>query len=280
MGRATRAKDVARRAVRTLEAAKRTAWRARVISEGVDVTRRSTAASCLVLAPHPDDETIGCGATIARKRAAGTPVRVVVVADGRSSHHSTHIGPDELVRIRAEEVGRACRELGVDDDNLVRLGFPDESLTARGDELVTRLLNEIDRADPEEILVASGRDWHVDHRAVNAALRRALHRRPVLRVLEFPVWLWIHGPWDADPGGPWAPRRPVAFARGLLGGDGLHRADLVSTAGLLATKRRALLAHRSQTTNLTGEPGWAVLDEAFMSAFFTTHEVSFPLEGF
>jgi LmbE family N-acetylglucosaminyl deacetylase len=280
MGPAARAKDAARRAARAIEDTKRAAWRARVISDGVDVTSRSAAASCLVLAPHPDDETIGCGATIARKRAAGTPVRVVVVADGRSSHRSTFIGPDELARIRADEVVRACRELGVDEADLVRLEFPDESLAARSDELFTRLVDEIDRADPEEILVASGRDWHVDHRALNATLRRALRRRPVNRVLEYPVWLWIHGPWDADPGGPRAPRRPVAFLRGLVGSDGLPRANLVSTAGLLTTKRRALLAHRSQTTNMTGEPGWAVLDDAFMAAFLTTDEVSFPLEVF
>lgn len=273
-------RQLAVRAVRASERPLRARWRAVVLARGEDVTARSSASSCLVLAPHPDDETIGCGATIARKRATGTPVRVVVAADGRSSHRSAVIDPETLARIRSDEVAAACGVLGVAEPDLVRLGFEDDTLAARIDELTERIADELDTVRPDEVLVAASRDWHVDHRALNAALRRVLQGRAnPPRVLEYPVWYWIHGPWDADPAGPWPRRRPAPLARGFLRPSAWRRAQLVATRGYLGQKRRALLAHRSQTTNLSGEPGWAVLDEDFVAAFLMAAEPAFPLRG-
>ena len=65
-----------------------------------DLTDVVATRSALVLAPHPDDETIGCGATILRKVAAGTPVTVFVATDGRHSHRSAALRrhPDRAAR--------------------------------------------------------------------------------------------------------------------------------------------------------------------------------------
>jgi GlcNAc-PI de-N-acetylase len=52
---------------------------------GTDVTHSAARRSCVVIAPHPDDETLGAGATIMRKVDAGTPVHVVVATDGSKS---------------------------------------------------------------------------------------------------------------------------------------------------------------------------------------------------
>ena len=80
-------------------------WRRAVVLSAQDDTRASEGRRCLVIAPHPDDETIACGATITRKRAAGTPVTVLVVADGRYAQPgSRHITPADLAAIRSIEV--------------------------------------------------------------------------------------------------------------------------------------------------------------------------------
>jgi LmbE family N-acetylglucosaminyl deacetylase len=269
-------RDLAAAIVQRMERAGRQMWQQRAVRAGEDVTAAVAGRSCLVLAPHPDDETLGCGATIARKRASGTPVRVLVAADGRSSHRSAVIDPDELARTRAGEVVDACRVLGVGEADLVRLSFEDGTLDTRQEELADAIAEQLDDVAPDEVRLPAARDWHPDHRALSLALGRALRgRRDPPLILEHPVWLWVHGPWDADSGGPWAPRRPVAFATGFLRPSAWARAQLVSTAGYLEQKRRALLAHRSQTTNLTGEASWVTFDDEFVASFLLPFEISF-----
>ncbi|MGE3619301.1 MAG: PIG-L deacetylase family protein [Acidimicrobiia bacterium] len=265
-----------RRTLRSAEGLGREAWRRHLLARAVDVTERAATTSCLVLAPHPDDETLGCGATIARKRAAGTPVRVLFAADGRTSHRSAVVGPDELATIRAGEALAACEVLGVGPADVVQLGLPDETLGARRAELAEALAAELDAHPPDEVRLPSGRDWHPDHRALRAALGDVLRgRRRPPQVREHPVWLWVHGPWDSSPDGPWVPLRPASLL-GYARRSAWATAEAVSTAGFLDLKRRALLAHRSQTSNLTGEAGWATFDAAFVAAFMLPVELSFP----
>lgn len=266
-------------AVHGVQRGLRPAWRWALTARAQDVTAISARRSCVVLAPHPDDETLGCGATIARKVAAGSPVHVVVAADGRHSHPSAVLSPAALAAIRADEVASATAELGLGPSQLVQLGFEDAHLGDAHRELVGRLVELVGDLAPDEVLVASGRDWHPDHQALHRAAGAALAvlgehgRRPAL--LAYPVWHWAEGPWGRHGPRPLARKladlatEPLASLRG-------PRPVLVRTEGFLAAKRRALACHRSQVENLTGEPGWAVLDQAFLAAFLRPAELFLP----
>ncbi|WP_253823017.1 PIG-L family deacetylase [Acidianus sp. RZ1] len=68
----------------------------------------------LVIAPHPDDETLCCGGSIMKFLEAGGKVKVVIVTDGRYGASIKELkGTEELVRIRKEESLRAFKKLGV-----------------------------------------------------------------------------------------------------------------------------------------------------------------------
>jgi LmbE family N-acetylglucosaminyl deacetylase len=255
----------------------RRAWRSIVVRRGTDVTEACTGRSALVLAPHPDDETIGCGATIARKRAAGTDVHVAVVCDGRSSHPwSEAITPGELVALRAGEVAEACRRLGVDRDALVLMGHPDGTIAGDLAGLAGEIVGLLADVRPDEVYLPSAGDWHLDHIAINRAARLALERQPVAHVAEYPVWYWADGPWD------WTAPAPRLRKLGHLLADPIAsawrlRPVLVSTAGFVAAKREALHAFRSQRENLTGEPTWATLPDGWFEPFLGDWEPFFPV---
>ncbi len=254
-----------------------TAWRRVITLAARDDTAASAGRSCLVIAPHPDDETIGCGATIAAKRAAGTAVNVVIVADGRHAQSASRlIDAAQLAEIRSEEAVDACVALGVPVDNVVQLGLEDTRVEHHVADLVDELAGRLEDIRPEEVLVVSGHDHHPDHRAVNRATHAALARWGTpARVAEFPVWSWIDGPWLDQRA-----RSPLGRAVHLLGAPlatmAGGRPTAVSTAGFLPAKRAALAAHASQTTPYTDEAEWAVMDDQMLEPFLGEVEVFLP----
>jgi glycosyltransferase involved in cell wall biosynthesis len=241
-------------------------WRAR------DITRSIERRSALVIAPHPDDETLGCGATIARKTAAGTSVHIVFVTDGRRSHRSSVISPDALARLRRAEALEAAARLGVPPERITFLDVEDGRVGECTGEIQTRLLRIIEQTRPEDLFIPFRIDRHPDHQDLGALLEAiAASERTSARILAYPIWFWTLKAWCAGPAD--SPRAVTRMAAALV----RLRPVTVRTRSHLATKRHALAAHRSQTVRLTDEPSWAVLDAPFLGHFFSRSELFFEL---
>lgn len=230
-----------------------------LLSRAEDMTSQTARRSCLVLAPHPDDETLGCGATIMRKLSAGTPVQVVIAADGRHSHYSSNkLSAEALVEIREDEARRACAILGLPSENIAFLRFEDGRLADYRGLLRDRLFDILDTMKPEEIFVSSIIDNHPDHRVLAELARELAQARrdrcPVL--YEYPIWFWDPRIWRVTP---------------LLA----LRTRIVRTEEFRTRKREAIAAYRSQVTNLTGETGSAPLRKGFLRQFLQPEEIFF-----
>lgn len=156
--------------------------------------------SVVVLAPHMDDEVIGCGGTIRRHVLAGAAVTVVFMTDGRRGSRELRERTDlddatrarretELVERRRRESARAAELLGIEE--LVFLDARDGALDV-DPPIVDRLLAILRRKDPDVIYVPAMLDLHVDHWATNRVLERCLEAgaltdgHTVLR--EYEVW--------------------------------------------------------------------------------------------
>ena len=237
-----------------------------------EITAECMARRSLVVAPHPDDETLGCGGTIARKRSVGTDVMVVIVTDGRLSHRSDRIGPDELAAIRTEESRRACTKLGVPRGNVVTLDIAEGTLDATYVERILRDL--IDEFEPEEILAPALIDAHPDHRLLNRQTRRAIRAsgRAVV-LLEYPIWMWTPSAWWNEEDGP--VRRLAKVILRPLDVPLRLGPRVVDISPALDLKQAALAEYRSQMTNLSGEDGWATMDPAFLRHFSGPSELFF-----
>ena len=158
-----------------------------VHAAGVDVTEQFAEQSCLVVAPHPDDETFGCGATIARKRAHGVEVHVVIVADGRQSPRPEGMSETGIIEMRRAECTEALQRLGVDSSDVVHLDFEDGALSPRIADISDALADQIRRFAPSQVLVTSTKDRHPDHSAVGRALR-ATTRDASIDLFEYAIW--------------------------------------------------------------------------------------------
>ena len=132
-------------------------------------------AGVLVVSPHPDDESIGCGGTIACEVAAGVEMRVIFLTSGEKGINGT--ASAEAAAIRESEAEKASSILGVTALEFWRQ--PDGALRAT-EALARRLADAIDDQRPERLYVTHGAEQHPDHRAaarlVRAARRLSEHK--------------------------------------------------------------------------------------------------------
>jgi len=119
----------------------------------------------LVLAPHPDDETLGPGATVALAVRAGVRVEVVILTDGAVQGEAA---------VRAEEARRAAAVLGVAQVQL--WGLRDRSLRRDDATLIGRLRRLLATSAADTLLLPSPVELHPDHRALALATQRAMRR--------------------------------------------------------------------------------------------------------
>ncbi|MBL8841523.1 MAG: PIG-L family deacetylase [Planctomycetes bacterium] len=129
----------------------------------------------VVVAPHPDDEVIGCGGAIAFHVARGDAVHVVHVTGGEAGDPQQLFGGD-LVATRLREAKAAAALLEV--SSLTGLSFADGALAPEAP-LVDALLAQFDRLCPAIVYAPSPLECHPDHLATALAAGRALARSPL-----------------------------------------------------------------------------------------------------
>lgn len=136
----------------------------------------------LVVAPHPDDEVIGCGGLIARTLEAGGQVTVCVVSDGAGSHpNSPSYPPHRLRATRRQESLDALAVLGVSSASVHFLDLPDGGSDRWH---VPGELNALLTLPWDAVALPSQYDNHADHRATQAMVSA----RSNTRLLHYLVW--------------------------------------------------------------------------------------------
>jgi LmbE family N-acetylglucosaminyl deacetylase len=150
----------------------------------------------IVFSPHQDDETIGCGGLIARKRHEGLPLHVVFITDGSLSHpEHPELAPADIAALRRIEAFQALAILGVESSAIHFLDECDGSLKNLGpthrDVLVKKLAALIDDLRPGEIFLPCHHDGSDEHSASFTCIRDALLHSPHRPdVWQYPVWAW------------------------------------------------------------------------------------------
>ena len=262
-----------------IRAAFRRAWRSALERLAQPMGEEELSRPAMVFAPHPDDETIGCGGTILLKRQRNVPVRIVFLTDGGCSHMQL-ISREELGAIRAREAVEAAKVLGVDASCLHLLGFPDRTLSEYQEDAVVRVAALLEEHRPPQLFVPYAVGENRDHAATCAIVHEAVRRvgRPVT-VFEYAIWSWRYWPHVGRPGSLIHPRT-VARNVASTGRGVLRFAGFRTTVGIqevIERKRAALAQHVSQVERRNGDPRWDTLrdvdDGEFLECFFDGFEL-------
>jgi LmbE family N-acetylglucosaminyl deacetylase len=181
----------------------------------------------IVIAPHPDDETLGAAGLIASQRRRGIPVTVIAVTDGEAAYSdATGLGD-----LRCREQEAALAELGVARHDIIRLRLPDSNVASCQDLLAT-LLEPL--VPSSTLLLAPWLfDPHPDHEACGKAAER-LASGVGAHLVSYLFWTWH--------------RTPTASLLDVP----LHRFELDND--LQAARSAALSQHRSQLEWKSGSP--------------------------
>jgi LmbE family N-acetylglucosaminyl deacetylase len=140
----------------------------------------------LVIAPHPDDESIGCGGSICRHADAGDHVAAVFLTSGELGLKK--LSREAAWQIREAEAHTAAKILGIIATHFLRQ--PDWTLVDSLDAAAAALAPILSSERPELIYFPHAAEWHPDHKVAGVVLRRALSAAgialPELRTYE--VW--------------------------------------------------------------------------------------------
>jgi LmbE family N-acetylglucosaminyl deacetylase len=188
----------------------------------------------LVLAPHPDDESLGCGGLMAECQMQGRDVHVLVLTDGTGSHPQSREFPARrLAALRMAEARAAITALGLPENRIEFLGLPDGQAPVRGkrfDAAIARVAEHARARRIGTICTTWPHDPHHDHYAAYR-IGQQVARDIGAKLLCYPVWGWTISP------DTWLPAMQVRGAR-------------LDITHHLAAKRRAIACHRSQLTDL------------------------------
>jgi N-acetylglucosamine malate deacetylase 1 len=194
--------------------------------------------SVLVLAPHPDDETFGCGGTIRMLSESDVAVDVVFMTRGEQGTENCRgndaNAADVLADVRAREAQAACDELGVR-----KLAFLDgrDTCLMEQRELAGKIADILAHANYQRVFCPWPRDGHRDHQATFDLLRRAVLQTKAL--LSF----WLYEVWTPLPANTFVP---------------IDRT--------VETKRRAMSHYKSQLSQFNYQEGFVGL-AAYRSLF-------------
>jgi LmbE family N-acetylglucosaminyl deacetylase len=197
----------------------------------------------LLLAPHPDDETLAVGGLIASQRGRGIDVRVVAVTDGENAYK----GASGLGSIRRREQEKALERLGVRPNNITRFEFVDSDVASGENQLLSRLLPLV--SSDTHLIAPWKHDFHPDHE-VCGRIAEQIARQTKARLTSYFFWTWHCGTKER-----------------------IKDLDLVRfplNRSSIQAKSEALLCHRSQLEHPSGEP---ILPSNFLQPARRSYEV-------
>jgi LmbE family N-acetylglucosaminyl deacetylase len=207
----------------------------------------------VVVAPHPDDDVLGCGGTIACKVQEGWQVFIIYVTTGGNSHARV-LGilnaptPAQLAEIRKAEAISAAQVLGVPAQNLIFLGLNSDFLRKHPNEAGARLANVLSATRPDMLFYPMVLDTHPTHKSTGLIVESLKNIDP--EPIRLRYWIWR----ESEPS------------------ETGYKTVRYSIKSVLRLKEQALQQHKSQISLFYKSQTRPVLNAQFVQGFLRDYE--------
>ena len=202
---------------------------------------KPAGGAVMVIAPHPDDEVIGCGGTVCRHIAAGDAVSVIYLTRGESSRGYPWLAPSEKQTKRMREALNSCAILGVKDTlflNGADGNLSDPQVMAA---LQANVVAAVQLHNPRVIYVPHAEDNHADHiAAFRMVMEIAKEMSPAPTVYQYELWSPLYADFAVDISGQMKAKIRAIRCHELA----LDAFDYVSTMIGLAAYRSGTMLQR------------------------------------
>lgn len=223
----------------------------------VDLTLHNKQGPLLVIAPHPDDESFGCGALIAAHVNRNEPVHILIVTDGGNSIKLPKKKKEQLIQTRQKETYNAAKQLGLMPDSVTFLNYQDGDAQKNIEAISKDIAQHIQLVEPTIISAPFMKDQHADHIAITEATTLALQNiKTKIPVLFYPMWFW-----------------PTLALHAIVSGP-RYRIHALDARPYLNQKEAAIRCHKSQ---IDGVDGWGKLDPHLIKMQLRSSELYFTL---
>lgn len=158
-----------------------------------EVSLSKLGEQIVIIAPHPDDEVIGCGGLIIRLVTDGRLPHVIVMTGGEESHRSCcELSVKDLKQARRKLTDDALRMLSIDRNHIHVFDFPDGGISADDPEM-TKLKELIDEINPDTVFVPHWGEGWPDHVMAAKIVKEIAPKQAA--IYEYCVWMWYYNVW-------------------------------------------------------------------------------------
>lgn len=157
----------------------------------------SLTEKTVIIAPHPDDEVIGCAGLIQALVERGTPPQVIILTGGEGSHRGCCDTSDEvIIAARHQLTLKAAATLGLPESHIHCLHYPDGGVTLEHPE-TERLQTLLSELAPQSVFVPHRGEGWSDHLQA-AEITKHLLKGQKVSIYEYCVWMWYYNVWRLD----------------------------------------------------------------------------------
>lgn len=152
----------------------------------------SNYKSVVVVAPHPDDEIFGCGGVIMRLKRMGKSIKVVFLSRGEAI--ASNESEKEIVIAKRREIAiKALSMVGLSNNDIIWLNFPDGNFSKVMNSEVEKLFNFVNEISPSAIFFPHYMEYSPDH-IIASKIMRSYIKENGYTGYEYCVWVWYHMP--------------------------------------------------------------------------------------